>query len=274
MGSNRTDAGPAPALDLGFTVGLGMPFDESVEWAAAEGFDFVELLLDGPYARERIADERTAMRDTLTEADVGVVVHLPFAADPGSPFAPVRAGVVQEFIAGMDLAVDLGARTVVFHPSSDAWNLGWTESERMEFVHESLDELVPAALERGLDPCLENVGSDGYEAAAFPELLERHPGASMTFDTSHALLAGMGEAGMADFCRRHADRIGHLHLVDTRGGDDEHLPVGMGRVDFAIVFEGLADAGWSGTATLEVGTEDFDTIALGKRHVEALLAER
>jgi sugar phosphate isomerase/epimerase len=65
-----------------------------------------------------------------------------------------------------------------------------------------------------------------------------------------------------------------MHLVDTRGGGDEHLPVGMGRLDFATVFEGLADAGWSSTATLEVGTEDFDTIALAKLHVEALLAER
>jgi sugar phosphate isomerase/epimerase len=95
----------------------------------------------------------------------------------------------------------------------------------------------------------------------------------MTFDTSHALLAGMDEAGMAAFCREYGDRIAHLHLVDTRGGD-EHLPVGMGRIDFGTVFEGLADADWSGTATLEVGTEDYDTIALGRRHVEELLGTR
>lgn len=44
---------------------------------------------------------------------------------------------------------------------------------------------------------------------------------------------------MANFCRAHADRIGHLHLVDTRR-NDEHLPVGMGRIDSATVFAGLA----------------------------------
>ena len=262
----------APDLDLGFTVGLGMAFDEAVAWAAEEGFRFVELLLDGPYARERIADERTAMRRTLDDAGLGIVVHLPFAADPGSPFAPVRAGVVEEFTAGMDLAADLGAETVVFHPSSDAWDLGWTAAESREFVHDALDDLVPAARERGLEPCLENVVSSYYDVTTFPELLERYPAASMTFDTSHALLAGMDEAGMARFCREHADRIGHLHLVDTRGSDDEHLPVGMGNVDFATILTGLDDAGWSGTATLEIGTEDYDTIALGKRHVDELLA--
>lgn len=260
-------------LELGFTVGIDMPFDETVEWAAAEGFDFVELLLDGQYARQRIADEQANMRETLAEADMDIVVHLPFGIDPGSPFAPVREGVVEELITGMDFAAGLGAERVVFHPSSDAWDLGWTDAETREFVHDALDELVPAARARGLDPCLENIVSSYYDATTFPELLERYPDASMTFDTSHALLVGMDEPEMAEFCRANADRIHHLHLVDTRGGDDEHLPVGMGRIDFETILEGLAEAGWSGTATLEIGTTDYDTIALGKRHVEELLAE-
>jgi len=267
------DRARAPDLELGFTLGLGMEFDPTVRWAGAEGFEFVELLLDGPYARERIEGRAASMRATLEAEGIGVVAHLPFAADPGSPFTPVREGVIAELVAGMDLAADLGSETVVFHPSSDAWDLGWSEVESREFVHEALEELVPAANERGLEPCLENIVSSYYVAAAFPELLERYPAASMTFDTSHALLSGMDEATMASFCNEHADRIGHLHLVDTRGDDDEHLPVGMGRIDFATVLEGLAAAGWSGTATLEIGTEDRDTIALGRRHVDALLED-
>lgn len=261
------------SLRLGFTVGLDLPFEQTIEWATEEGFEFVEILLDGPYARERIEDRSESMGTVLTDAGLDIVVHLPFAVDPGSPFTPVREGAVAEFTAGMELAADLGAEKVVFHPSSDAWNIGWSEAECRAFVHESLDELVPAAHKRGLTPCLENVVSSYYDVTSFPELLERYPDASMTFDTSHALLAGMESPEMARFCREHADRIDHLHLVDTRGGDDEHLPVGMGHIDFATVFEGLAAAGWSGTATLEVGTEDLDTIALGKRHVEELLAD-
>lgn len=260
-------------LDLGFTLGLEMPFEEAVEWAAEEGFAFVELLLDGPYARERIVDDVAAMRSTLATAGVGVVVHLPFAAAPGSPFTPVREGAVRELTLGMDLAADLGAERVVFHPESDAWDLGWTASETRAFVHDALDDLVPAARERGLEPCLENVVTSYYDADAFPELLERYPAASMTFDTSHALLAGMDEPEMAAFLRAHADRVGHLHLVDTRGGDDEHLPVGMGRIDFETALSGLAERGWSGTATLEVGTEDYATIGVGRRNTLALLSD-
>lgn len=249
-------------LDLGFTLGLGMQFDRATAWAADEGFDFVEILLDGTYARERIEGDVAAMGDTLDARDLGVVVHLPFNADPGSPFAPVREGVVREFTAGMDLARDLGVETVVFHPSSDAWDLGWSEEEAREFTHDALDDLVPAARDRGLTPCLENVVSSYYDATTFPELLERYPESSMTFDTSHAHLAGLSAEEMVAFVEEHGDRIDHLHLVDTRQGD-EHLPVGMGRLDF----ETILDAEWAGTATLEVGTEDYDSIALGKTHV-------
>jgi sugar phosphate isomerase/epimerase len=258
----------SPTLSLGYTVGLGLDFEKSVAFAAREGFDFVEILLDGPYARHRIEARVDAMRETLDEHGVDAAVHLPFAVAVGSPFEPVREGVVREFAAGMDLAVGLGAETVVFHPDSDAWERGWAEAETREFVHAGLDELVPAARERGLTPCVENIVTGYYDVHGFPDLIERYPEMAMTFDTSHALLAGMAEAEMADFCETWGDRIGHLHLVDTRSGD-EHLPVGMGRIDFETVLAGLA--GWEGTATLEVGTHDYDTIALGKRHVEELV---
>lgn len=124
------------------------------------------------------------------------------------------------------------------------------------------------ALDMPFEEAAQWAADEGFD---FVELLDRYPAAEMTLDTSHALLAGIDEAGTAEFCRTNADRIAHLHLVDTRGGDDEHLPVGMGIVDVATVFAGLADAGWAGTATLEVGTTDFDTIALAKDHVEDLL---
>lgn len=101
-----------------------MPFESTVEWATAEGFDFVEVFLDGRYARGRIEDRTGSMRTVLADAGVGVVVHLPFSLDPGSPFAPVREGAVTELMAGMAVAADLGAETVVLHPSSNAWGRG------------------------------------------------------------------------------------------------------------------------------------------------------
>ena len=136
------DGGLDLELDLGFTLGLEMDFESTVRWAADEGLDFVELLLDGPYARERIEDRTEKMRALLETTGVGVVVHLPFAADPGSPFALVREGAVAELVAGMDIAADLGAEPVVFHPSSDAWDPGWSGTATLEVGTEDCDTIA------------------------------------------------------------------------------------------------------------------------------------
>lgn len=269
--TDADDTASSATVALGYTLGLETAFETGVEWAAAEGFEFIELLLDRPYLRERIHSDVEAMRSVLTDQNVGIVVHLPFAVAPSVPFEPVRAGIVEEFKRGMDLAADLGANRIVFHPGSNTWDQGWTATAQREFVHDVVDELVPAATTRGLTPCLENIVSSYYDATTFPELLARFPDASMTFDTSHAFLAGLTGTEVAAFCRTHADRIGHLHLVDTRSGD-EHLPVGMGTIAFEPLFETLSDIGWCGTATLEINTTDLDTVALGKKHTQRLLA--
>jgi hypothetical protein len=72
------------------------------------------------------------MRAALEETGVGVVVHLPFAVNPGSPFEPVRDSAVDELIAGVDLSADLGAETAASHPSSEAWDPGWSGAETLE----------------------------------------------------------------------------------------------------------------------------------------------
>jgi sugar phosphate isomerase/epimerase len=256
-----------PELRTGFTVPLEPDLSRSIEWGADAGFDFVELLLDGPFARDRLGPRRGAVADLLAAAGLDLVVHLPFAVDVGSPFAPVREGAVAELAAGVELADALGAETAVVHPQSRAWGLGWSVDERRGFVRDGLGDLRQRTA--GLDPVLavENAG-DTFPIDAFGDLLGT-VGLPATFDTGHAALDGFSATEMADFLAAHRDRIRHVHLSDTRGGADEHLPVGMGTIDFETALAPLLD-GWSGTATHEVGTEDFDAIALGKRHFDEL----
>ena len=82
------------------------------------------------------------MRAVFEAAGAGAVVHLPSAVDPGSPFALVQEGVVDELVAGMGLAADLGAEPVVFHPSSDAWDPGWSGAATLEVGTEDCDTIA------------------------------------------------------------------------------------------------------------------------------------
>jgi sugar phosphate isomerase/epimerase len=280
------DPEPEPPIDADLDLDLGFTLPHrtvrpALEWAASEGFDLVEVLFDGPHARRRDG-WRAPLADGLDDTGLDLVVHLPFTVDLGSPFDPVRDGAVRECERCLDIAAELGARKAVFHPASDAWDLGWTGAEARTFALDGTRRVIRAARERGIEPAPENVIDGPFVApefdALFDALGEDSAGLGTTFDTAHGVL-GDPAVDPAAYAEAHAERISHLHLSDTRGGDDEHLPAGMGEIDFRALFAALAGAGddatapdgWSGTATLEIGTRDLDTIALGKRHVDRLL---
>jgi sugar phosphate isomerase/epimerase len=131
-------------------------------------------------------------------------------------------------------------------------------------------EITAGARERGIEPCVENVIDGPYAIEGFEDLLSATD-AAMTFDTGHARLAGFSATESAAFLDRHRERVSHIHLSDNRGTGDEHLPVGLGTIDFETTLEPLLDSGWAGTMTHEVGTTRFAYIAAGKREFNELL---
>lgn len=255
----------------GFTVGLGMDVADSLDWAASEKFDFVELMLDGPFARERLAEREAidALADAVRTSSLDLACHLPFTVDIGSPFAPVRGGSVAELIADLDLVTKLGGEKAIFHPSSRAWDLGWTDDDLRELIRDSVREVSAAARERDVEPCVENVIAGPYSIDGFDELLAETD-AGMTFDTGHARLAGFSETDSAQFLDRYRDRVSHVHLSDNRGESDEHLPVGLGTIDFETVLAPLLDSDWVGTMTHEVATTELGYIVESKRQFDAI----
>jgi sugar phosphate isomerase/epimerase len=153
-----------------------------------------------------------AVADAFRGSGLDLVCHLPFAVDIGSPFEPVRGGSVAELIADLDLVTKLGGEKAVFHPSSRAWDLGWSEDDLRPLIFDSVREITAAAHER----------------------------------------------------------VSHIHLSDNRGGSDEHLPVGLGTIDFETVLAPLFDSDWAGTMTHEVGTTELAYVAESKRQFDAI----
>lgn len=238
----------------GFTAPIGSDLDRSLERASENGFDFVEVLLDGSFERSRLEARREEITGAFGSRGLDAVVHLPFTVDIGSPFGPVREGAVAELTAGLDLCAGMGARKAVFHPSTKAWDRGWEAGELRGLIAESTATVAERARDRGIEPCVENVAGP-YDFPAFEGLLDRVE-TQATFDTGHAHLAGLSSEEMVAFLAEYGDRVSHVHLSDTRGGHDEHLPVGMGAIEFGRALEPLFE-GWSGTITHEVATDEF-----------------
>ncbi|MFC6786156.1 sugar phosphate isomerase/epimerase family protein [Halobaculum halobium] len=241
--------------DIGFVTQLGMDHQEAVATAADHGYDYVEVMLDGAGARNRLAPRRDELRAALADRGIDCTVHLPFGSiDPGSPFDAVRSGAVAELEAHLDLAADLGAAKATVHPTTDAWGPAHDDETVGDAVVESVRRLDAYAADRGVELVAENIPKGRFDTNRIGELLDRTD-VSMCLDTGHARVDGRDDGGIAALIDERADRISHFHLNDVRGPSDEHLPIGAGFVDFARLFRALPDD-WTGTLSAEVFTRD------------------
>ena len=121
-----------------------------------------------------------------------------------------------------------------------------------------LGRVVDRAKEMGITVCLENLSETASHLAG---VFEAVPLLNLTLDLGHAQLLSKQNTSLG-FLDRHPDRIKHIHIHDNRGGnspgDDLHLPVGDGMVDFERIFQRLKEIGYQKTITLELRPEEIE----------------
>ncbi len=250
----------------GFVTQLGMDYETAFDVAAELEFDFVELLMDGDHERQRL--DPAAVREAAADRDLDLLVHLPFALDVGSAYEHVREGAIRELVAASETAAEMGAQKGVAHASSKAWGPAWDDADLREILLDSVRRLDAETPEE-FEVCFENIPRGAFSTGNFPDLFADTE-AAMTLDTGHARVDGLDSTEMAEFAARHADRISHFHLNDTRKAQDEHLPFGSGTIDFEEVLGALPDD-WSGTLSLEVFTLEYGYIGVSKEYLDDVL---
>lgn len=253
----------------GFTVegfeGDADPF----AFAADRGFDFVECNTEHEFERGRTDHAAVAAR--LDDHGLGAVAHLPYRLDPGSPHEHVREGACRELEAAIEAAAELGAEKAVVHAESRVHADAWDGDAVRSGLYDTVRRLDEYGRERDVEVCVENLKTPFFDAGDFPDLIQRTD-AAICLDTGHAYATGQDAERQARLLREHGDRVSHLHLNDTRlADDDEHLPVGMGRVDFAALADAIRETDWRGTCTHEVFSFGVDYAAHGKDAFDDLL---
>ena len=254
----------------GFVVGNGADAEQCFRLAAERGFDFVELDTDHQFDRSRV--DPADVRALADEHGLALVCHLPYRLDACSPREHVRAGGLRELEAAVDHAAAMDAETGVFHLQTLVHAEKWTTAEVRPAMYETAGHLTDYAAERGVEVVGENLKTPFFDAGDFPDLFAATD-ASACLDTGHAFVTGQDGAAQAELLREHGDRIGHLHLNDTRiDEDDEHLPVGLGMVDFGAIADAMRGTGWEGTCTHELFAFDRSYAVCGKRRFDSLLS--
>ncbi len=241
-----------------------------VRWMAENGFDFVDLTLEPPRTAPEVIDIK-ALRKAIDGYGLEVVGHTSWGLPIGTPFPELRRAALKELTKCLPIFGHLGAKTATVH--LDAGYGMVTSEETIKYNIETLAAYSEAAAIYGITVLIEHFSGVFAKPEGITRVLDALPRVGFHLDAGHANL--FGEPNRAPgYIARFADRLGHVHLSDNKGGnDDMHLPLGAGTIDWVGVIEALKVNGYDGTITLEVFSDNRDYLLGSKVFLEGLWGE-
>ena len=235
-----------------------------IEWAAGNGFDFIDLFLEPDKAAIENVDP-AAIRDTLAKHKLDVLGHLAWYLPIGSPMQQLRKAAVDIAIEHLRVFAEVGVPAASVHAD---WPSGlFSAEEGMAWQIESLRTIVRAAEDMGLGLMFEPVTTELDSPENIETILDAVPGLICHIDTGHSNLCGRRPEEVLEYF---GNRVQHIHVSDNNGLSDLHLPPGTGNIDWDAVFAVLKKIGYDRTLTVEVFSDNRDYVLLSKRIIEQL----
>jgi sugar phosphate isomerase/epimerase len=234
---------------------------DEARWAASNGFEFLDLTIEGPGAALEQIDG-AELRTILQESGLDVVGHtawyLPFA----SPIARVRQAAVESVAETFDLFAMLGAKWVNVHiaPGIHLFD----SKDALRWNGESFAALAEQAVPYGLGIMIEHPPNPELKIADIRKILNADQRLGFHLDVGHA---NIGKNKLEGMLKAFASRMPHVHLSDNRGRSDDHMPPGAGRIEWPTAIRLIKQAGYDDTITLEVFTPDRDYVLLSAKKV-------
>lgn len=255
-----------------FTCGYQrLPLEKAFADASEMGYHFIELWGGRPhaYAPDLLAGDAYGVRRLSEKYGVPVTVYTP--EHNAYPFNYMCGSTRQwedamDYLAcGVRAARLLGAEYMLL-------SVGHGGSaplpERWERLVRSLRRLCAAAEQAGqklllepLTPWESNTCTRCRELAQVLEEVDS-PALYGMCDLVPPFVQGEDPA---IYARALGGRLRHLHLVDSDGVSDTHLIPGEGVMDLKKVLAGFREAGYDGTATIELVTNYIDSPSAAAR---------
>ncbi|HPQ41427.1 MAG TPA: sugar phosphate isomerase/epimerase family protein [bacterium] len=228
---------------------------EEVAFAAENSFDFLDLTLEPP---QGIPSPETIprLRDILADHGMSCIGHTAYYLPIDSPFQQLRQASADIIKTHLDLFHAVGSRRVTLHAAFSYPHRFFPYSSKLEFWTEALTEILPAAHARGIVIMLENVPETRDHLRLLKDLFRRFPDLAFHLDVGHANLNVTANSTF-NYLRRFKKRLIHIHLSDNFGrSQDLHLPIGAGGIPWNHVLKVIKNAGYDGTFTIEVFSQN------------------
>lgn len=252
------------------------PVLQELESLALLGFDFLELAMDPPAAHcAAIRDQKAELLAALERHKMQLVCHLPTFVSLADLTDGIRQASLAEVLKALETAASLAAEKVVAHPAVISGMGALVPELSRQYAFESLAAIASRAADLKICLCLENMfprSRFGVEVDDFKDIFNRFPTLKLTLDTGHAHIGSPRGKRVIRYIEAFADRIGHIHVSDNFGKEDNHLPIGAGVIDFPKVMKALKDIGYDDTITLEVFSRDKDYVRISREKLSAMTA--
>jgi sugar phosphate isomerase/epimerase len=231
---------------LGLMNDPSRPLAAELERIASLGFRLVDLTLEPQGAWPVDAAEVRRMLDANGLEAVGhTAPFLPLA----SAYPELERAARDLYVRTCEVFAEIGIFLVNLHPA----NRGLRGKDAVVQNAEAVAEVAARAAELGQEIMVENMGGAFGTPDELGPLLDAAPNVRFHLDVGHANIRPYGQPNrLAGLLEAFGDRIAHVHVHDNKGRYDEHLPLGVGNLDFRDAARRLRAAGWDGTVTLEV----------------------
>lgn len=235
---------------------------EEIQTILKLGFDYIELGIELPQGSPEILKKnRKKILSLLGKFNSPSVAHTAWWIDFGSGYETIRKGWIEEAKRNIDIAKELYIKKINFH----FYSIGLVKTyknyhkEILNDIVKSLKEVVNYANSKNITVILENapikrsvVGINDYKF-----VIDNIPKLKVHLDIAHAFVEN-GMKGIKDYLFTFKNKIEHIHLHDNNGEEDEHLPLGEGKINFEQVAKWLKQIEYDKTITFEIFTSKRD----------------
>jgi sugar phosphate isomerase/epimerase len=222
-------------------------YDEVTAFGGAR-FDFVDLTIEGPAALEI---DVAKLQPILDRYGMTVTGHTDPCLPYAYPIGAVRSACLKELERCAKIFSALGAGVMNIHPSYFCPPA--MRSDIVDLNVEALQPIVEMAASYELTVVFENFIAPFDRVKTIKMMMDEVPGLALHLDFGHT---NFGRDNYGVFCESLGNDILHVHFSDNRGKQDNHMPLGVGSINWKKVIRSLKAIGYEGTITLEVFCED------------------
>jgi sugar phosphate isomerase/epimerase len=236
----------------GFNVYNLQP-EDLFEYAASNGLRHIEISLsEKKLSLETFDSARINKLSNLSKTyDINLSFHVPYSINIAEILPHIRRANINYLLKCVQAASDLNADHITLHLGNFYWfpHEQWMRKKALLRFVKSLDKVLKVCEEKNVIIVLENVvpiprGSEYYllgdNIEDFKYIFSSVDSKCLKFclDTGHANMA----EGVISYINNFHEKLNCIHYHDNNGSNDEHLPVGKGKVpwqDLAVELKSI-----------------------------------